>query len=438
MELFDVRAQLERRERTILVGIEWVPRRANDLEPYESLGELAELANTAGLEVVCQLLVRRERPHPATLIGRGKVEELRHLAEELQADAVLFDEDLTTAQMRNLDRALKVKVLDRTDVILNIFSQRAHTREARIQVELAQWEYSLPRLRRAWTHLDRVVGAGSGVAGGVGTRGPGETQLQMDRRMIQQRIRQLRKELAEVVQHRRVQRKRRKETQAFSVALVGYTNAGKSSLLNALTGERHVETEDKLFKTLDPTTRRLRLETGQEVLLTDTVGFIRRLPHHLVAAFRATLEEVHEADLLLHVVDGSHPNVPVLMETVRQVLEELDADQIPTLLVINKVDLIAPEDRKLLEAEYPEAIFTSAITGEGLGRLREQIASQAAGQESEYLFRLSHDEGRWLSYLYEHGRVEQVEYDELGITVVAALPPRFLSPLAGRVLSQEG
>ncbi|MDA1191199.1 MAG: GTPase HflX [Candidatus Poribacteria bacterium] len=434
MELFDVRGRLEQAERAILVGVEWTDRAYGEYDAAESLAELRALADTAGLKVVCEALQRRDRPSPSTLIGSGKLDELKLLNEELKADCFLFDHDLTPAQIRNLDKTLGVKVVDRIDIILDIFAQRAQTREAKVQVELAQLEYALPRLRRAWTHLDRV--AGTAGIGGVGTRGPGETQLQMDRRLIQGRIRQLRKELETVTNHRRTQRLGRRRSETFGVALVGYTNAGKSSLLNALTGERHVEAENKLFKTLDPTTRRLSLPDGRNVLLTDTVGFIRRLPHRLIAAFRATLEEAKEADLLLHVVDASHPYPLEQMRAVDVVLNELGALGMPTKVVLNKVDLV--EDRGQLgeiRDLYPDAAITSAITGEGLDELRRELSERAGEREKEYLFRMKHTDGRWLSYLYEHGRVDNVEYGDENVTVRAQLHPRYVTPLEGFVVS---
>ncbi|MBT3266813.1 GTPase HflX [Candidatus Poribacteria bacterium] len=427
MDLFELRARIEQTERAILVGVEWTGREGDTYSVQDSMAELAALAETAGVEVVCQVVQRRNRPHAATLIGSGKVDELRVLNEEVNADLYLFDDELSPGQMRNLDKTLDSKVLDRTDVILDIFAQRARTKEAKLQVELAQLEYAIPRLRRAWTHLSRV-GGGSGVGGGVGTRGPGRTQLEMDQRLIQRRIKQVRKDLGDMRRQRRVQRSAR--TKEYTASLVGYTNAGKSSVLNALTGERHVATEDKLFKTLDPTTRQLDIDDGRSLLVTDTVGFIQRLPHRLVAAFRATLEEVLEADLLLHVVDVAHANPVAQIASVNEVLAELEALDIPTLLVLNKVDLL--DDAKVLsdiKAEYPDAIPVSSVTGDGMDSLRHELSTRAGEGEQEYEFRLPHERGRLLSYLYEHGQVDDVDYGELEVTVRAHLHPKHIAPL---------
>jgi GTPase len=427
MDLFELRARIEQKERAILVGVEWTGPGSDTYSVQDSMAELSALAATAGVEVVCQVVQRRHAPHPSTLIGTGKVEELRVLNEEIDAEIFLFDDDLAPGQMRNLDKILDRKVLDRTDVILDIFAQRARTKEAKVQVELAQLEYAIPRLRRAWTHLSRV-GAGSGISGGVGTRGPGRTQLEMDQRLIQRRIKQLRKELVDMRRQRRVQRSGR--AKEFTASLVGYTNAGKSSVLNALTGEQHVETEDKLFKTLDPTTRRLEIEDGRNALVTDTVGFIQRLPHRLVEAFRATLEEVLEADLLVHVVDAAHANPMAQVAAVNEVLTELEAQDMPTLLVLNKVDLL--DDAQTLadvRAEYPDAIPVSAVTGEGIDALRQELSARAGEGEQEYEFRLPHERGRLLSYLYEHGQVADVDYGEKEVTVRAHLHPKHVAPL---------
>lgn len=430
MDLFELRARIEQSERAILVGVEWTGPQGDSYSVQESMAELSALAATAGVEVVCQVVQRRAAPHPSTLIGAGKVEELRVLNEEIDADLFLFDEDLAASQMRNLDKILDRKVLDRTDVILDIFAQRARTKEAKLQVELAQLEYAIPRLRRAWTHLSRVGGGSGvgGVGGGVGTRGPGRTQLEMDQRLIQRRIKQLLKELGDMRRQRRVQRSRR--SKEFTASLVGYTNAGKSSVLNALTGVAHVATEDKLFKTLDPTTRRLECEDGRGVLVTDTVGFIQRLPHRLVAAFRATLEEVFEADLLLHVVDVAHADPIAQIASVNQVLTELEAREMPTLLVLNKMDLV--EDDEIvakIRARHPDSIEVSAVTGEGMDALRAELSARAGAGEQEYEFRLPHERGRLLSYLYEHGKVDDVDYGEKEVTVRAHLHPRHIAPL---------
>lgn len=338
-------------------------------EPEGPLSELRGLAEAAGAEVVGEGLVQRvARPSPATLFGRGKVDELRQEVERYRPDAVIVDNDLSPAQGRNLEKALGTRIVDRSELILDIFARRAQTRQARLSVELAQNEYMLPRLRRMWTHLERTEGA-------IGTRGPGETQLETDRRLLRRRIRDLKAQLAEI--EARKQREVRTRAASFTVGLVGYTNAGKSTLLNLLTGS-HEFVADMLFATLDTRTRRWRLSDGRIVLLSDTVGFLRRLPHHLVASFHATLEETIHADLLLHVVDASHADAAEQMRAVDRVLGELSAHPPPQLLVFNKVDLL--EDRiglvHLRAGRDEPAVFVSAATGEGLDRLDELVRQE--------------------------------------------------------------
>ena len=324
-----------------------------------SLEELRRLAETAGMEVLAEIIQPKETPDPAYFIGRGKLEELEAIVSELEVEAVVFDNDLTPAQTRNLEKSLDIVVVDRTSLILQIFAQRAQTKAAKLQVDLAQLQYALPRLTRMWTHLSRLgtgaggtAGVGAGRAGGV-VRGPGETQLQIDRRLIHTQISRVKKALQKVEKHRRVQRKQRQEM--INVSLVGYTNAGKSTLFNALTSEKRLA-EDKLFATLDPTTRLLDLPDNQHVLLSDTVGFLKKLPHHLVAAFKATLEEVAEADLLLHVVDVSHPEAESQIDAVDEVLKELGAFERPTLMLFNKIDLLEEEEghTQLFRSKYPD------------------------------------------------------------------------------------
>ena len=426
-EMFDWRARLEKKERAILIGVEWTDERFGRYDAAESLEEMAALADTAGIEIVCRALQTRNAPDAATLIGKGKAEELQTLNEEVKADVFLFDGDLSPGQLRNLEAILETPVIDRSDIILDIFAQRAQTKEAMLQVEMAQLEHAASRLRRAWTHLSRV-GGGSGVGGGAGTRGPGETQLSMDRRLIQRRIKQLRKELARVSRQRRVSRAGRADL--FTASLVGYTNAGKSSLLNALTGETHAAAEDKLFKTLDTTTRRLQLPNGVYALLTDTVGFIRRLPHRLVTSFRATLEETSEADLLLHAVDISCSSPLQQIEAVNGVLKEIGALERPTLIVLNKMDALRDEEplREALAA-HPDAVPVSAKTGEGLERLKARIGERAAPNIQSYRIELTHEQGRLLSYLYDVGRIHQVEHHVAGVTVRASVDPRQMRPL---------
>ena len=356
----------EHKERCILIGL---ARNRNDRwEVEDHLTELDSLARTSGAEVIETFVQNRLAPDPAYFIGKGKLEEIALFIEENQIDLVIFDDELSPAQIKNIERLLSKKVIDRAGLILDIFAGHARTKEAKVQVELAQLNYLLPRLTRQWQHLSRQVG-------GIGTKGPGETQLETDRRLIRQRIAHLKNNLARIDHQRKTQRKQRK--QLFRAALIGYTNAGKSTLLNALSGA-HVLIEDKLFATLDTTVRRVEIEPATSVLLSDTVGFIRKLPHHLVASFRSTLAEAAEADLLLHVVDISHPQFAAHIRVVRQLLNELHIEKTPQLLVFNKVDRI--DDLALLKQvhlSYPEALFVSARRKLGLHTLKQKIAHLA-------------------------------------------------------------
>ncbi len=333
-----------------------------------SLGELALLADTAGAVVLDQVVQRRGTLHPATFVGRGKLDEIKSQVGALGADLAIFDDDLSPAQVRNLEKALAVKVIDRSELILDIFARRARTRESRLQVELAQLEYTLPRLTGLWKHLERQ-------AGGIGTRGPGETQLEVDRRRVRERIATLKRELLAVAREREVQSRRRRGE--FRAALVGYTNAGKSTLFNALT-RADVLVEDRLFATLDSTTRKMVSPERAVALVTDTVGFIRKLPHHLVASFRSTLMETIEADLLLHVVDAADPEFREQMAAVEQVLEEIVERPRPALLIFNKADRLAPEPAAGLRVEFPGSFVISALDGQGVDSLRDFLWEQAA------------------------------------------------------------
>lgn len=343
----------------------------------DSLDELARLADTAGVTVIERLTQVVSTPNPATFIGKGKLEELVALVKAEDIQVVIFDDELSPRQQREIEKAIddeEIKVLDRTALILDIFAQHASTREGALQVELAQYEYRLPRLTRAWTHLARQAGGrAGGASGGVGVRGPGETQLEIDRREIGRRIAFLKREIEDVRMHREQYRARRRQSHVPLVALVGYTNAGKSTLLNTLS-QAEVLAADQLFATLDPTTRKLDLPSGREALITDTVGFIQKLPTQLVAAFRATLEEILEADLLLHVVDASHPNAIEQAVTVSEVLDDLDAADLPVLSALNKADLLAEAGASTaLEEQLPEGIVISALTKQGLDELLERI-----------------------------------------------------------------
>ena len=415
-------------ERAVLVGVEIKHRRRwRDAFPLEeSLAELHRLAETAGLEVVGEVTQRLERPNPATLIGKGKVQELKTLVEATDANVVIFDEELSPRQQRELEKVLgdDVKVLDRTALILDIFAQRAHTKEGVLQVELAQYIYRLPRLTRAWTHLARQAGgaAGRGGIGGVGLRGPGETQLEVDRREIKKRIAQLRKELEEVRAHRELYRKRRRDVPVPIVSLVGYTNAGKSTLLNALTDAR-VYADDKLFATLDPTTRRVKLPGGQEILLTDTVGFIQKLPAQLVAAFRATLEEILEADVIVHVVDITHRAARQQAEAVLRVLDELGAKDRPIVTALNKTDLLDDEALRERRQWFPDGVPISALKGWGLEALLSRVEEALRERMVPVTVHIPYGKDDLVAVFHRMGIVEDERYTNQGTWLTGRVPP---------------
>ena len=413
------------RERAILVGApdRQLPQTLAD----EHLEELARLTDTAGAEIVGTLRQRIERPTPRFYLGEGKVEELRQLVEETGGTMIVFDEELSPAQGKNLEQAVGVRVVDRAELILDIFATRARTAEARMQVELAQLQYMLPRLTRMWAHLSRV-------RGGIGMRGPGETQLETDRRLVGVRIARLKRELAKVERRRITQRQGR--TDVLRAALVGYTNAGKSSILRTLTGS-DVFVENRLFATLDPLTRLVDLGDEYEALLTDTVGFIRKLPHHLVASFRATLEEAGESDLLLHVVDLSHPGWEEQFQVVESVLEGLGLGQHPTAVVYNKVDRLTHDE----EASFQERIragrdgrfvFVSAIEDSGLAPLRELLRDEVRRRRTEVHISLPASQGALLAEIYREGEVVSREDGGSTIDLRARLPEAALGRLRGR------
>lgn len=379
-------------ESAVLVGVQL----SDDGYHGDPLDELTGLVQTAGAEVVGRMTQKRQAPDAATYIGHGKVDELKFLVDATEADVVIFDNDLSPAQMRNLEEALKVKVLDRTEVILDIFSSRAQTYESRLAVELAQLEYSLPRLKGMWKHLSRMKM-------GVGMRGPGEKQLETDRRLAEKRITDLRRELEKV--QRRKEREVAGRSDRMTVSLVGYTNAGKSTLMNALT-DSHVLAEDKLFATLDTRTRRWQLPGWGPVLLSDTVGFIRNLPHNLIASFKATLEEARQADLLIHVADASSPVALDQIKAVYDVLRDLGIEEKDTLLALNKVDQV--EDPTRLEAIrqlYPSAVLISARTADGLPRLASAVSDALSQDFLDLEFQFSVSNGRLLAYLAKYGEV---------------------------------
>ncbi|MDA8063791.1 MAG: GTPase HflX [Actinomycetota bacterium] len=381
------------REKIVLVGVTVPP--ASEEQTERHLDELALLVDTAGADEVGRVLQRRSSPDPATYIGRGKAEELRRLSEALDADTVVFDDELSPAQSRNLEKILGRTAIDRTAVILDIFAQNARSEEGKAQVELAQLRYRLPRLRGRGTALSQQ-------AGRIGTRGPGETKLEEDRRRLLRRVTRLEAELRQLTETRRLQRKGRRRGRLFSVSLVGYTNSGKSSLLNRLT-DAGVLVEDRLFATLDPRTRRLQLPGGESVLLSDTVGFVRKLPHQLVESFRSTLEVVQESDLLVHLVDSSSPEPEVEIEAVRTVLAEIGAGDVPELLVFNKSDLTAEASR--LAGRHPCSLVLSALTGDGVDGLLRAVGDRLRASLEVVELAVPYEHGEVLAALHREGEV---------------------------------
>jgi GTP-binding protein HflX len=400
-----------RLERAFLVSVALPDRPWITEDPLE---EIRGLATTAGAIVTGGLVQRRQEINPTTYIGKGKLDELVQQVEATDTDVIIFDNDLSPAQVRNLEKATKVKVLDRSEVILDIFATRARSQEARLQVELAQLEYSLPRLKQLWTHLSRYGG------GGIGLRGPGETQLEEDRRLVSYRIRDL-KEKLRVVQARK-EREVASRGEEHTVSLVGYTNAGKSTLMNALTGAS-VKVEDALFSTLDTRTRQWRIPDWGKVLLSDTVGFIRDLPHHLVASFKATLEEARQAKLLLHVVDASNPAAEEQIKAVKVVLKELGCDEKPTLLVLNKVDMVAdPSYLQILESHYPQAVAVSAATGQGLDHLCEAVITALSADFVDTEVEMPASNGKVLAYLAAHAEIYHQVFEDNRVKLNCYLP----------------
>ncbi|MBN2502707.1 MAG: GTPase HflX [Anaerolineales bacterium] len=432
------------RDRTFLVGVELYGEEQL-LSMDDSLAELEMLAHTAGLEIVGQAIQRLNRPNPKTFIGSGKVEEIKSLAEEFDAEVILFDDELSPRHQRELERLFgeKMRVLDRTALILDIFAQHAETHEGSLQVELAQYEYRLPRLTRAWTHLARQAGGAGGRAGvgGVGLRGPGEKQLEVDRREIQRRIDFLKTELEKVRAHRERYRARRKKSRIPVVALVGYTNAGKSTLLNSL-AKADVYVANQLFATLDPTTRRVELPGGHAALFTDTVGFIQKLPTQLVAAFRATLEEIADAELLLHVIDVTHPNAQAQAEAVHQTLAEIEADHIPILTVLNKIDRFGnPEMANVALENFPDAVAISALKEQGFDELLATITRKLYENYVEVSVELPYEQGALIALFHEQGQVDRVEHTRLGVEIDGRIPGRLLARYrpfeAGDMIEEE-
>jgi GTP-binding protein HflX len=406
-------------QRALLVGTGIGTRDVDEAE--ESLEELSRLVDTAGALPVELVLQRRDRPDPATYIGSGKAKELQELAQALDVDLVVFDDELTPAQQRNLEQLFSCDVVDRVALILDIFAQHAHSQEGMVQVELAQHRYRLPRLRGRGTELSQQ-GAGGGARGGlVGTRGPGETQLEVDRRRILERVRRLEKDLERLAKRRTTQRKARQRRDITTLALVGYTNAGKSTLLNLIT-RSDVLVEDRLFSTLDPSTRRLRLPGGEVVLVSDTVGFVRRLPHQLVEAFRSTLEEVVDADLLVHVVDASSVDTEDQIAAVHDVLEEIGAGAVPELLVVNKIDLASSRAVRELLDTHPGSVAVSATTGEGADALLDAIAARLRALVPIVELEVPYNRGDVVAALHREGEVLVEVHDSVGTRVRARLP----------------
>lgn len=418
-EIRDVEYRQVRLEKVVLVGL-WTSGSAEAAQ--NSLRELAALTQTAGAHVLDAVLQRRPSPDPATYIGSGKAKELARIVAEAGADTVVVDAQLPPSQRRGLEDVVKVKVIDRTAVILDIFAQHAKSKEGKAQVELAQLQYLLPRLRGWGESMSRQAGGRVAGGEGIGSRGPGETKIELDRRHIRNRMARLRRQLAAMEPVRATKRSRRRRDHIPSVAIAGYTNAGKSSLINALTGSE-IMVQDALFATLDPTVRRAKTAEGVEYTITDTVGFVRDLPHELIEAFRSTLEEVAEADLILHVVDAAHPDPVGQVKAVHQVFDTIaGARDVPEVIVLNKCDLATPERLALLRSLYPGAVTVSALTGEGIDHLREVIAQKLPDQREYVQATIPYNRGELVAAAYEQGEVEKEEYSEFGTLISGNFP----------------
>ena len=415
-------------ERVFLVGVELKKKGA--VEVKESMEELAELAATAGATIVGEGTQKLDRPQVATFIGKGKAGEFAERAKQERVDTVIFDDELRPAQIRNLERIFDCKVLDRTTLILDIFAQRASTREGKMQIEMAQLQHILPRLTRMWAHLSRQKG-------GIGMRGDGESQLEVDRRRIQERISRLHRDLKEVKRVRATQRQGRQRNNWPLVSIVGYTNAGKSTLLNVLTGAE-VLSEGKLFATLDPTTRRLKLPGNQNALLSDTVGFIRKLPHQLVESFKATLEEVVEADILLHVVDVSRSSAAEQIKAVNEVLSEIGADNKPTLMVFNKIDRLPERNGKLHWCHgHTHAVAISARTSEGLQELQSELSTMVRPIRQCIHLKIRAGEGAAIARIKAVGQIEEEHYEEEWLHIQARIPQHHQAEFGGYIINSE-
>lgn len=410
-------------ERAVLVGL-ILPGQEPAGTKYDPLAELAALAEAAGAIIVGRMIQRRPKICPATYVGKGKAGELALYAEEKEADIIIFDNDLSPSQIRENEELCKRRVIDRTELILDIFASRARTNSAKLQVELAQLEYTAPRLRGMWTHLERIAGVGGGgkvgAVGGIGTRGPGERQIEIDRRLVQKRVTFLRGQLAQI--DKRKLREVRSRSDYFTVSLVGYTNAGKSTLMNALTGAGTL-VADKLFATLDTKTRRWDLGGGQTALLSDTVGFVRNLPHHLVASFRATLEEAIHSDLLLHVVDAASHDAAAQIRAVEQVLVELGCQNIPRINVLNKIDAVDEESAiHLLRVSLPKAVEVSAATGQGIPHLVEHVLQQMRDRYVRITIETDSGNGRLIAYISKYGHILGQNYEDGRMQLDIRLP----------------
>ena len=429
------------KERAFLVGVE-LDDKKHLLSVQDSLDELELLAKTAGLKVIGSETQHLVTPNPATYIGSGKVQEIKAVAESLHADIILFDDELSPRNFRELESAFgpHVRVIDRTTLILDIFALHAQSHEGKLQVELAQYEYMLPRLTRAWTHLARQAGGGAGRTGnvgGVGLRGPGETQLEVDRRRVREKISRLKMDIEKVRQHRQRYRANRKRSLIPVITLVGYTNAGKSTLLNNLT-HADVLVADQLFATLDPTTRRLELPGGNAVLLTDTVGFIQKLPTNLVAAFRATLEEITESDLLLHIVDATHPNALQQWRSVIDTLHEIDAEHIPMITVLNKMDQTYEINQEILTLPvFSSAVRISAKKTSGINELIDVIKKELFERYIPISVTIPYKEGQLISLFHEFGRIDQISNNVGSVSISGSIPGRLAAVFERFVRKQK-
>jgi GTP-binding protein HflX len=432
-------------ERVVLVGL--VRSQADVEEGMESLDELAQLAATAGAETVDRFIQTRPAPDPATYVGKGKAKEIVERARQLKATAIVFDDELHPAQGRNLEDVAGVnplapgalKIIDRTGLILDVFAQHAHSAEGKLQVELAQINYMVPRLRGWGEVMSRIGGSGGGGSAGpsLGTRGPGETKLEIDRRAIARRLKKVKLELKEVERTRSVKSRQRVRTGSPQISLVGYTNAGKSTLLNAFTGAG-VLVEDKLFSTLDPVSRKLELPDGRQVVLTDTVGFVKKLPHQLVEAFKSTLEQTIHADLLLHVIDASQPDPRDHVQAVDQVLMQIGAGDVPRILAMNKSDGIDADTRRRLENQFPDALFISALKGQGLDELLEALANRLAASQTIAEFVVPFHHGEVRSRLHELGEVQAETAAEDGWRMMVRAPRSILGRFGDYIAPFKG